>query len=158
MEHFKLLRPISKEIRAWQPRSLRWAPPRECDSTHNFDLAGLQELDNVQINDVIWTPYDDYPNIGEETAAGRDYELRICQIALCRTYLICGHICEGYMPDRPRDISYATQLLREGYNSRNWDLIGEALDMLKMYDSEVAGEEAFEELEFDDEMDDNVPV
>ncbi|ERM95554.1 hypothetical protein AMTR_s00023p00058970 [Amborella trichopoda] len=39
----------------------------------------------------------------------------------------------------PIDISHATELVRENYNSRNCDIIGEALDMLKMYDPEVAG-------------------
>ncbi|ERN18101.1 hypothetical protein AMTR_s00046p00232230 [Amborella trichopoda] len=58
----------------------------------------------------------------------------------------------------PRDISHATELVREGYNSRNWDLTKEALDVLKMYDPEVAREEVSEELELDDEMDDNVSV
>ncbi|ERN16437.1 hypothetical protein AMTR_s00052p00172250 [Amborella trichopoda] len=140
---------------------------------------------------------------GEKTAEDREYGLHIRQTALCRTYLICGHICEESMPDRVlrqfglhqgirryplqrerreirgkmidnsgdelkaeidmstnrlEDISHATELLREGYNSRNWDLIGEALDVLKIYDPEVAGEEVFEELELDDEMDDNVSV
>ncbi|ERN16289.1 hypothetical protein AMTR_s00063p00188450 [Amborella trichopoda] len=49
---------------------------------------------------VIWTPHDDYPDIGQEPAKDRDYGLLVRQTALYRTYLICRHICEGYMPDR----------------------------------------------------------
>ncbi|ERN16288.1 hypothetical protein AMTR_s00063p00188430 [Amborella trichopoda] len=55
-------------------------------------------------------------------------------------------------------ISNATELVREGCKSRNWDLIGEALEILKIYDPEVEGEEESKELELADEMDDNVPV
>ncbi|ERM98785.1 hypothetical protein AMTR_s00093p00053320 [Amborella trichopoda] len=106
-EHFKLLRPIPKEIRPGQPKSLRWAPPREWANAHNFGL-------------VIWTPYDDYSDLGEETEEDKDYGLIVHQTTLCRTYLICGHICEGYMPDRDED--------------------------------------AYEELELDDEKEDNVPL
>ncbi|XP_020529150.1 uncharacterized protein LOC110008098 [Amborella trichopoda] len=60
---------------------------------------GRQELDNARINDVIWTPYDDYPDIGDETAEDREYGLHVFETALYRTYLIDGHICEGYMSD-----------------------------------------------------------
>ncbi|ERN06816.1 hypothetical protein AMTR_s00005p00212150 [Amborella trichopoda] len=172
---------------------------------------------------VIWTPYDDYPNLGEQTEEDRDYGLIVCQIALCRTYLICRHICEGYMSDRVLrqlelhqriladslqcerrerrgkrsdnlvdelgaeidtwtnkldyicqadedmfngkptqeylkwDINHAAERVHDGYNLRNWDLVGEALELLKIYDPEVAREDdASEELELDDEMDDNV--
>ncbi|XP_020529868.1 protein MAIN-LIKE 2-like [Amborella trichopoda] len=39
-EHFKLLRPIPKEIKAGQPKSLKWAPPSKWYNTHNFNLVG----------------------------------------------------------------------------------------------------------------------
>ncbi|ERN11301.1 hypothetical protein AMTR_s00024p00244470 [Amborella trichopoda] len=58
----------------------------------------------------------------------------------------------------PRDISHATQLLREGCNSINWVLADEALDVLKLYDPEDAGEEEYDELELGDEMDDHMLV
>ncbi|ERM96580.1 hypothetical protein AMTR_s00001p00270120 [Amborella trichopoda] len=58
----------------------------------------------------------------------------------------------------PKDISHATELLHEVCNSRNWDLAEEALQILKIYDPEVVGEEVSEELELGDEMDDSVPV
>ncbi|ERN16596.1 hypothetical protein AMTR_s00031p00242430 [Amborella trichopoda] len=57
-----------------------------------------------------------------------------------------------------RDISHVAQLVRESYNSRTWDLVRKALDLLKIYDPEAVGDEdASEELELDDEMEDNVP-
>ncbi|ERN17033.1 hypothetical protein AMTR_s00044p00014460 [Amborella trichopoda] len=70
------------------------------------------------------------------------------------------------MPDRvlrqfglhqPRDISHATQHIHEGYNSKNWDLVGDALELLQVYDLKTAvDEDASEELELDDEMEDNI--
>ncbi|ERN03659.1 hypothetical protein AMTR_s00144p00056560 [Amborella trichopoda] len=49
---------------------------------------------------VIWTPYDDYHDLGEETEEDKDYDLIVHQITLCRKYPICGNICEGYIPNR----------------------------------------------------------
>ncbi|ERN14376.1 hypothetical protein AMTR_s00033p00227350 [Amborella trichopoda] len=57
-----------------------------------------------------------------------------------------------------RNINHASDLVREDYNSKNWDLIEKALDVLKMYDPEVAGEDVSKELKLDDKMDDNTPV
>ncbi|XP_011625230.1 uncharacterized protein LOC105421045 [Amborella trichopoda] len=68
-------------------------------------------------------------------------------------------LCIDYQQlNQPRDINHATQLVREGQNSRNRDLIGEVLESLKIYDLEATGDEyTSEELELDDEMEDNTP-
>ncbi|ERN07553.1 hypothetical protein AMTR_s00154p00068320 [Amborella trichopoda] len=130
---------------------------------------------------VIWTTYDDYPDIGEETVKDKDYVLRVRQTALCCTYLICGHIYKMYMPDHVlRQFGLHQGILtnplqwerreRRGKRYDNWgDELRDEIDMwtnrldyicqvLKMYDPKVAGKETSEESEFDDEMDDNVPI
>ncbi|ERN09344.1 hypothetical protein AMTR_s00162p00035640 [Amborella trichopoda] len=48
---------------------------------------------------VSWTPYEDEPDIGEEDEHDQAYVREVCATRLCRTYLIFGHVCEGYMPD-----------------------------------------------------------
>ncbi|ERN14670.1 hypothetical protein AMTR_s00038p00211700 [Amborella trichopoda] len=67
-------------------------------------------------------------------------------------------LINGQMSFEPRDINHAAQVVHECYNSRNWDLVKEALQLLKSYDPEAVGDEdAYEELELDDEMEDNIP-
>ncbi|ERN10759.1 hypothetical protein AMTR_s00027p00193830 [Amborella trichopoda] len=171
-KHLNLLCQIPKEIRAGQLRSLKWVPPKEWDNSHNFHLVLRQETDNARINDVIWTLYNDYPDHGNETEEDKDYDIIVRQTALCHIYLICGHICEGYMPDRvlwqfqlhqwiSADPSQwerrerRARLVHEGYNPRNWDVIGEALHLLKIYDPKATREEdAYEELDLDDDVED----
>ncbi|ERN13902.1 hypothetical protein AMTR_s00021p00096590 [Amborella trichopoda] len=178
-EHFKLLRSIPKEIKAGQPRSLRWAAPKECDNVHNFDLVGRQENDNALINDVSIVQWERRKRNGKMTDNWGDElqaEIDMWTNMLDYIYQADEDMFNGkpkqeyiewyrslnnlisYDLMQPRVISHGTELVRKGYNSRNWDLIGEALEVLKIYDPKVEGEEESEELELVDEMDDNVPV